>query len=278
MFGQSGTSPFDLRWRMFGISVRIHWSFWLVAALFGINYLLQKRYNWFATWIGCMFISFFLKELGQVLVGRLFGVRGGILLYLFGGTPVGPYETMRRWQRILFHAAGQAMSFALCYGGWAGLRYLDLANWGAAENHARRFLTLTRNLNLLWGCIHLLPIYPLDGGKIFREICEAVSRRQGLIFSLLLSLVCAIGLGAYTAYALVNPNIWHWGYPWLSLIFDAMLIFENIRELAQVLREGPSHTDEEAPADDLEQPASSQENYDNYRPFDGGRPSDLERR
>lgn len=277
MFGQSGASPFDLRWRMFGIAVRVQLSFWLVAALFGIDHLLNKRYGMFAAWIGCMFVSFLFKELGHVLVGRLFGVRGGIVLYAFGGSPVGPYETLRRWQRILFHAAGPAMSFALWYGAWAYLRYGNPALLGNAEIPVRRFLTLIIVLNLLWGCIHLLPIYPLDGGKIVREICEAVSRRGGLIFSLLLSLACAIGLGAYSAYALVNPNIWHWGYPLLSIIFDAMLIFENVRELVQVLRERRP-TDEEEPPDDVKQHAATEENYDDYRPFDGGRPSDMERR
>ncbi|MCI0685397.1 MAG: site-2 protease family protein [Gemmataceae bacterium] len=274
---QSGSSPFDLRWRMFGIPVRVQWTFWLVAILFGLQYLLNKRYGLFAAWVACMFVSLLFKELGHVLVGRIFGVRGGVILYAFGGTPVGPYETMPRWQRILFHAAGPAMSFALWYGAWAWLRYANLAQWGNAEIPMRRFLTLMTFLNLLWGIIHLLPIHPLDGGKIIREVCEGILGRSGLILSLLLSLACALGLGAYSVYALVNPNIWHWGFPILSLIFDAMLLFGNVRELVQVLRERPP-TSEDEPRLDSDRQAAQEENYDNYRPFDGGRPSDLERR
>src|SRR5262245_18721990 len=117
MFGQTGSSPFDLSWRMFGISVRIKLSFWIFAVLFGIDFLMQQRFDRFAAWVGCLFASFLLKELGHVLVGRVFGVRGGIVLG-FGSGAVGPYETMHRWQRIVFHAAAPAMSFALWYGAW----------------------------------------------------------------------------------------------------------------------------------------------------------------
>ena len=263
---------------MFGISVRVQFSFWLVSLLFGLPFLLQNRYGMFAAWVGCMFVSCLLKELAHVLVGRIFGVRGGIVLYSFGGDAVGPYETMRRWQRIIFHAAGPAMSFGLWAGAWAYFRYGNPALLGNAEIPVRRFVTLMMQVNWLWGCINSLPIYPLDGGKIVRELCEAVSRRHGLVFSLILSLLCAVGLGAYSAYALVNPNIWHWGYPLLSLIFDAMLVFGNVRELIEVLRQRPPSHEEEAEAESEYATDRPRENYDNYRPFDGGRPQDADRR
>ena len=41
---------------------------------------------------------------------RIFGVRGGILLHGFGGSVVGDYPSMRRWQRVVFYSMGPLFS------------------------------------------------------------------------------------------------------------------------------------------------------------------------
>ncbi len=278
MFGLSGNSPFDLRWRMFGIPVGIKMSFWFFCLFFGLPYLLLRRWDLFAIWVGCTLFSFLFKELGHVLFGRIFGVRGGIVLYAFGGSPVGDYESMRRWQRIVFHAAGPAFSFSL----WAVAVVCHnqsdlLVQLGRAEIPVRYVLLRLIQLNWFWGIIHLLPIYPLDGGKIVRELCEAVSPRFGLIFSLLISLACAGGLAAWAAYAYWKPAEWPFGDPIFSLIFDTMMAVQNLFMLVQALRERrPTSASEHD--DGHEQPARQQKDYEDYRPFDGGRPEDTERR
>ena len=45
--------------------------------------------------------------------------------------------------------------------------------------------------SVVWGAVNLLPIYPLDGGHIAREIIMRVYRRDGLRLSLVISLVAA---------------------------------------------------------------------------------------
>jgi hypothetical protein len=141
-----------------------------------------------------------------------------------------------------------------------------------------------RHLNLFWALINLMPIYPLDGGMIVRELCEAVAGRKGLIFSLVLSLAIAAGLAAYSGYAIYKPAVWHWGYPLFSLIFDAMLALENLSLLIKVLRERPSNAANEYEDsrshyhDTHELPANQPTELEPYRPFDGGRPDDPPRR
>src|SRR5262249_18434839 len=45
--------------------------------------------------------------------------------------------------------------------------------------------------NLRWGLVNLLPIWPLDGGQISRELFEAFNPRNGLRAALILSTVLA---------------------------------------------------------------------------------------
>ena len=50
-------------------------------------------------------------------------------------------------------------------------------------------LLFLAEINLFWPLLNLLPIWPLDGGQITREVSTAVSRRQGLVVSLWISLI-----------------------------------------------------------------------------------------
>jgi Zn-dependent protease len=52
-------------------------------------------------------------------------------------------------------------------------------------------------INLYWPLLNLLPIFPLDGGQIAREICQAVSPGGGTAFSLGLSMVTAAVLAVH---------------------------------------------------------------------------------
>ena len=49
-------------------------------------------------------------------------------------------------------------------------------------------------INIFWGLVNLLPIYPLDGGQIAHEVLSVVNPRDGLRQSLWLSVIVAAGL------------------------------------------------------------------------------------
>ena len=281
MFGSSAPGPFDLRWRMFGIPVRIQLSFWFFCVLIGLHYLQRQEWVKFFAVVVAVLLSFLLKELGQVIVGRIFGVRGGIVLYAFGGGAVGDYGSMRRWQRILFYAAGPAFSFAL-YGlaFWAP-RVFNFAALG--NGNLWRFAwiaqSVMKEINYLWALLHLLPIYPLDGGMVVRELCEAVLKRFGTVLSLLISVACAGGLAVWAGYVLWGRRAapWWFGDPLFSLIFDSMLAIQSLLLLVQILRERRPSSEPASDADSTT-PAEKQPEYDSYLPFDGGRPDDIPRR
>jgi Zn-dependent protease len=59
-------------------------------------------------------------------------------------------------------------------------------------------------VNIMWGLLNLLPIYPLDGGRVARELFTLRDARSGVIQSLQLSAGTAVLVAAY---ALLNGKI-----------------------------------------------------------------------
>ena len=110
LFMEPTPTPFDLRWRMFGIPVRVQPMFWLVSAVMGWS-ALAEGFPYLLIWIGCMFVSILVHELGHVWMGQVFGARGHIILYGFGGLAVGSNHLERRWQRIAVCFAGPLAGF-----------------------------------------------------------------------------------------------------------------------------------------------------------------------
>jgi Zn-dependent protease len=201
-------TQFDLSWRMFGISVRVQPMFWAMAAVTGWGFL-HAGFEYLFAWIACVFVSVLIHELGHVYMGRLFGSHGHIILYGFGGLAVGSSALRSRAQRI-------AVSFA---GPLAGFVYLGLVILAVRALRPDEFpvmmevtkwrlglqvdemlmpgrISLTQHIfaslffiNLFWGLMNLLPIWPLDGGQISRDFFGGLDRRNGEQIALGISVV-----------------------------------------------------------------------------------------
>ncbi|HZU34394.1 MAG TPA: M50 family metallopeptidase, partial [Gemmataceae bacterium] len=141
-----------------------------------------------------------------------------------------------RWQRIAVSAAGPAIQL-LFY----GLLRL-LLKWQASAEHpihlaqaARFTLGCLLLINLYWALFNLLPIWPLDGGMIAREVISGFSRDRGVVISLFLSMIVSATLA-------VNEFIQYQRHPsflpsWLSMggdlymaIFFAIFAINNYFE------------------------------------------------
>ncbi len=254
-------TAWDLRWRMFGIPVRVHPMFWLLAAMLGWGFA-KVGIVYLALWIGCVFVSILVHELGHALTGMAFGASGRIVLYAFGGMVINSNQIPVRWQRITVCAAGPIAGFLLlaCVLGFLWARDPDLARgqWlffiadlglpasvdpdvmdrlrEQYRDHRLQFYLVEDLIfiNLLWGVLNLLPIWPLDGGQITRDVCESVSPAGGLKFSLGLSLVTA-GLLCINSIMAMN------GRPFLPLktgslwstIFFGMFAVQSFQLLQQ---------------------------------------------
>src|SRR6266700_986444 len=125
VFGLEET-PLDLKWRMFGIHVRVHPLFWLVAAILSKDLLLLFGIPHFLVGIACIFFSILIHELGHVVVGRYFGSHGHIVLWGLGGLAIGSNNLHARWKRVAVLFAGPLAQFVLLGIVWLGWPYLPL--------------------------------------------------------------------------------------------------------------------------------------------------------
>ncbi len=196
-------TPYDLRWRMFGIPVRVHPMFWLISTIlgwswFGLGDSGAEGLGFVALWVGCVFLSVLIHELGHVVAGRIFGSSGHIVLFSFGGLAIGSSDVPRRWQRICVYLAGPGAQFLLL--GLLWLLWDPIRRTVAPTAFFRPVAVLLFMLwiiNLFWPILNLLPIWPLDGGQVSRELCEGTWRANGRRYSLIISMVTAIVLALH---------------------------------------------------------------------------------
>lgn len=167
----------DLKWRMFGIPVRVHPLFWLMALIF--SYQDRMPGDLLAITVVCIFISILVHEFGHAFCQRHYGDRANhVVLYQMGGLAVGSREPSRVWPRVAISLAGPGAGFVL--GGLA-----LLAEWGFETGrlpvpglHLLWAIGALIWINFVWGVFNLLPIFPLDGGNIARAIIKHRARRN----------------------------------------------------------------------------------------------------
>lgn len=206
MFADPQPTAFDLHWRMFGINVRVHPLFWVMSAVLGWGW--SSLGLWYLLlWVLCVFGSVLLHEVGHVVMGWAFGSDGYIVLYTFGGLAYHATDVRARWQRILVLFAGPLIqlvlfAFVLAF----QLFLLPKLALGANPHALLTVVAVTEMLleiNLFWPLLNLLPIYPLDGGRISREMFEGVMGQRGTVTSLALSLGVA---GLLAVHCLLAAN------------------------------------------------------------------------
>jgi Zn-dependent protease len=147
-----------LRFNIGSIPVVIEPMFWLMALVMGSN----QRGPDLLLWIGVVFVSVLVHELGHALASRAFGARAKIRLHSFGGLTY-PDRKLKRSHEILMTLAGPFAGFAL-----AGVTYGALYQfpWLALSPKVATLFSMTLMVNIGWGIINLLPVPPLDGGHV----------------------------------------------------------------------------------------------------------------
>ena len=202
----------DLYFRLAGIPVRVHPFFWLIALVLGAR---SENARDLVGWIVALFVSILIHELGHALMMRSFGFQPSITLYSLGGfASYGDTYGGRRistGRQILISLAGPGAGFLLAGAIIAALvltghevaffRHGIELPWVSIEEVGSpdftQFIFQMLFINIVWGMVNLMPVYPLDGGHISREIFLAVNSRDGIRQSLILSMITAIALGAY---------------------------------------------------------------------------------
>jgi Zn-dependent protease len=245
-FAEPPPTQGDLHFRVLGIPVRVSPLFWLTTIILQVGFGSKISLGQLLLWIGVVFGSILIHELGHAMLQRVFGGRPWIVLYGFGGLSICPDCDRRPSRQILISFAGPAAGFiaaALIMAviaatgrrvGWSrlddipfgvdGIVVLSRALYWAPfdEPMANLLLRNILRVNIFWGLMNLLPVYPLDGGRVARELCTLGDVRRGIVLSLQISIVTA---GLMAAYALVQ-----WREIYLAFLF-VYLAYMNYQAL-----------------------------------------------
>jgi Zn-dependent protease len=245
LLGAPPRSQADLSFRLFGFPIRVTPWFWLATLLLGWSGSSGGDPHLVVTWIIAVFASILIHELGHAFAFRYFGVRAQVVLYHFGGLaiPESAYggswsvRPRHRWEPIIIAAAGPAAQLgvalaliavllaagkAVPLGGIAG-QWLDnlTLGWNLDFNLGSEGVTLFLfyflYVSVYWALLNLLPIYPLDGGQIARELFFLWDRGDAVQHSLILS-VLAGGVTAVWGFSMGNT--------YLGILF-AMLAYSS---------------------------------------------------
>jgi len=227
MFGPIQPTRYDLAFSLFGIPVRVIPWFWLAGVLLGFDWVRDPDQGplLLLIWLGVMFVSILVHEMGHACVAALFGYPPSILLYQFGGVtlfqPTHGYSTARA---ILITAAGPAFGAALALVAFLGLVVTGIGfGWRHDSNLWNMALLMFVMINVAWTVLNLMPVLPLDGGQICREVCLAASPDRGIFVALWISVIVAGLLGAGFFYLRET----------FSGVFFAMLAVQNYQEIQQ---------------------------------------------
>ena len=220
LFQEPQRTQYDFNFRIFGIPVRVHPFFWILALLLGMGSHGDDSRGLIA-WMVICFASILIHELGHALAIRYFGWSPHIVLHSFGGLAIynpsaSPLQYGSRRVRntggvqILISLAGPAAGFllaALVIGALAATNHQAIFYFFGEfrpvgrgdEIRNLQLLNVINDLlfvNIYWGLLNLLPIYPLDGGQVARELLLAKSN-DGIRQSLMLSFITAVVIAVF---------------------------------------------------------------------------------
>jgi len=162
-----------LRFSLFGFPITVHWMFWLSTALLGGADGARNTAQMHAlvAFMLAAFLSVLIHELGHASVMRKFGDRSvQVVLYAFGGYAQGS-RWFSRWEDILVTAAGPGLQIA------AGLAvYFAMGIWQPPSAWLVYLGVQFIFVSIFWALLNLVPILPLDGGKL----CSAITGKPRL--------------------------------------------------------------------------------------------------
>jgi len=161
--------------KVFGIQLAVHASFLLLLAYYGYEGWIDGGMPgllWSVGLIVLFFVCVILHELGHSLTARRYGVRTSRILLL----PIGGMAELEQIPRkpsaeLLITVAGPAVNFAI-FGTLAVVFGLPqgLPFHPEFEDSYRGFGQLLLYSNLIMGTFNLVPVFPMDGGRILRAL------------------------------------------------------------------------------------------------------------
>lgn len=164
------------------IPIRIFPFFWILIAIIGwisSGGTIQGT----AIWAFVILFSVLIHEFGHALTALAFGQEAHIDLVGLGGVTHRNGPKLKLWQEFLIVLDGPLAGVVLlCAAYFIWNQYGN--SLPASVNYA---LNITVYANIFWTVINLLPVHPLDGGRLFSIILESILGVRGVKIALFLS-------------------------------------------------------------------------------------------
>jgi len=234
---------FDLRFSITGIPVRVHPLFWVIALLFGSS---SNSIIGLLTWIVAIFVCILIDELGHAFAMRRYGQDSQIILHLGGGLTVpesiawgGRYASVAvsANQQIFISLAGPFAGFlfaALVVAISAALGGMVIPNFilgfipfpivvlPIGGDFLNSLVMDLLWVSIFWGFINLMPVQPLDGGHILRDILTQTDPLNGYRTALWVSVITGAAL-AFAGFVFLRST-------YMALMFG-LLAFQSFQAL-----------------------------------------------
>lgn len=160
--------------KLLGGRITVHTEpfFWLMAGLFGFS-LGRGSPRESVFWAAVVAFSVLAHELGHAAVCLMWGKGADISLNGFGGA-TRPRDASRfgTWRTALLDLAGCAAGFAIAALS-LGVLYYGAVNKGSVPPEALKVATALATVNVWFSIFNLLPVSPMDGGKLVSGLLSA---------------------------------------------------------------------------------------------------------
>lgn len=229
-----------LRWsfRLFkirGIQLSVHGSFLILLAYVALEGWQLDGWpglGWSVALLVVFFTCVVLHELGHSFTARAFGVGvPRILLMPIGGMAEFDRMPRRPREEFLITIAGPAVNFVI-----ATALFLVVGlprNWSfwTLDDYpatGRGFAQLLLHWNIWMGCFNLIPVFPMDGGRIFRALLATMMPYLRATF-------WAATLGKVLAIAAIGIAILHY-QAYLTAVLFSFIFFAGEAEYRAIRR------------------------------------------
>ena len=176
-----------------GTSIDVDFTFFILIFLFAARSY-ESDHNIAAAliWAPVIFISILVHEFAHAASIAMFGFGSShIVLGGMGGVTINERRS-RPWQELLISAAGPLSSFALA---WICLLIFYRVQYAQRDPALLAFLPLMYGVGILWGEFNLLPIPPLDGGHVLRNLLRMFLREKlAFIIAVWVAMIAGGGL------------------------------------------------------------------------------------
>lgn len=172
------------------IPLSIHPLFWVLAGIIG--YLNSGSFTGIIIWIGIIFVSVVVHEMGHAITARAFGLHPQIQLIAVGGVTSYEAKHLSYWKQFLIVLNGPVFGFMLFVAATAVL-YIGFFTSPMVISVLRTF----QIVNLFWTIVNLVPVLPLDGGQLLRIVMEGFFGLNGLKISFFVGMLIALAISLF---------------------------------------------------------------------------------